>query len=70
MNYHANVPCPDCGQNIPIESTLLIQGANFKCPNEQCNIAISLDASSGAQVQQAYEQLDKLKNDSLKDANM
>ena len=69
MNFQTTVPCPDCGQHIPIGSALLLQGASFKCPNAQCGVSISLDAASVSQVQQAYEQLEELKQTSIQEAN-
>ncbi len=69
MSFQTKVPCPDCGTEIPIDSHLLLSGSSFKCPNEHCGVAISLDESSVSEVQSAFNRFEDLKETSIREAN-
>jgi predicted RNA-binding Zn-ribbon protein involved in translation (DUF1610 family) len=65
MSFQSKLPCPDCGQDILIESSLLLAGSSFSCPNRECGVTIKLDTASLPQVKSAYEQFEQLKQSAL-----
>lgn len=69
MSFHHSIPCPDCGSDILIESTQLLSGGSFRCTNANCTVAISLDdPKSVSTVTSAFEKFEKLKEESLSQA--
>lgn len=60
MNFQQNIPCPDCGESIPIDSGLLLQGHEFTCPG--CLVSISLAAESKGIVKESLHKFNNLKN--------
>ena len=69
MSFQSVVPCPDCGSDIHIDSNLLLSGSSFKCSNQHCGVAISLDESSLGEVKDAFEKFEELKEESIRGAN-
>ena len=69
MSFQTNIPCPDCGSNILIDSTLLLSGEKFACTNEACSAVLSLDESSISQVKDAFEKYEDLKRKSQESAS-
>jgi transcription initiation factor IIE alpha subunit len=53
--------CPNCQTEIVFNVYSLLQGAQFMCPNPECNAKISLTAESKEQVKEAMTKLDELK---------
>ena len=62
MSTNSTIKCPDCGSDIQIEVTLLLQGGRFRCNNANCNVSISLSSESETEATAAYEKLESLKN--------
>ena len=41
----AGLPCPECKTIIPISLDSLLAERNFRCPNSDCRLVVSLDRS-------------------------
>lgn len=63
MSVITKIPCPDCGQQIPVDSVMLISGASFQCPNRDCLLLLSLDMQQAPLVQDAFFKFEALRND-------
>lgn len=60
MTFNITLPCPVCSTKIPADSTQLVAGTKFSCPN--CSAKIGLTTNSRPKAQQAVETLKKLRN--------
>ena len=65
MSVQSVIPCPDCGSNIHIDSTLLLAGQSFKCTNEACTTSIALQPQEVAVVSEAIDKFETLKQDAM-----
>ena len=61
INQEQNIACPVCSTKIPFEATQLLQGVQFKCPNEQCDASIGLSMESKDVVGNAMEKFNEMK---------
>lgn len=59
------INCPDCGSPIPVESTLLLAGQKFECPNPQCGTSIALSPADTDKVAAAISEFENLKEHAL-----
>ena len=69
MSVHSQVACPDCGSPIFIESSLLLTGQSFKCSNEKCSVALSLDMSETDKVSKAYDEFENIRDQARSQAS-
>lgn len=65
MSFQININCPDCGSPIPVESTLLIGGGSFSCPNQACGVSISLSSADIPKVAEAFDGVEQLRQQAL-----
>jgi len=61
INQEQTIPCPVCNTKIPFTASQLLQGVQFKCPNEECNASISLSKESKPIVENTMNKLDEVK---------
>lgn len=60
-----SINCPDCNAPIPVESTLLLAGQKFDCPNPHCGTSISLSPADTEKVATAINEFKNLKENAL-----
>ncbi|MGV6811319.1 MAG: hypothetical protein ACWA47_03665 [Brevirhabdus sp.] len=59
----SEIPCPDCGTMIPIDTRLLIEGMQFQCPNPKCRAEIALSQPSAGITEETMKKFEQLKAD-------
>ena len=65
MSVQSVIPCPDCGSNIHIDSTLLLAGQSFKCTNPNCTVSIAIQPQEVPTVSEAIDKFQELKQTAL-----
>jgi uncharacterized paraquat-inducible protein A len=65
MSVQTNLACPECGNDICIDTQLLLAGTSFSCSNPRCGVTIQLNPSDSHQVQMALDQFEQIKSDAL-----
>ncbi|SHO58657.1 hypothetical protein VQ7734_04429 [Vibrio quintilis] len=68
MSIQSKIDCPDCGTPIHFESTLLLAGKKFSCPNPDCHTSISLAPSEVSTVSEAFGQFEKIRSTCIQQA--
>ena len=61
MNKDQVIPCPVCGEKIPIDTMQLLLGVQFKCPNINCDATIGLTTESKPIVKETMEKFEQVK---------
>jgi transcription initiation factor IIE alpha subunit len=61
INNDQSISCPVCGTKIPIDTTQLLLGIQFKCPNQDCDVSIGLHNDSKPIVEKTMTKLNELK---------
>jgi transcription initiation factor IIE alpha subunit len=59
MNDIVHIPCPDCQTKITVQTSALISGVSFQCPN--CDVSIGLAAESVNLVKESFQKLKDIK---------
>lgn len=67
MSIQSVIPCPDCGSDIHMDSTLLLAGNSFSCVNEACKSSIAINPSEIAMVTEAINKFEELKKTSIEE---
>jgi hypothetical protein len=62
INQEQVIPCPVCQTKIPFDSMQLMQGAQYACPNEQCDAVIGLAQESKPMVEEAMQKFNEMKS--------
>lgn len=65
MSIQTKISCPDCNNDIYLDSLLLFSGSSFQCTNPQCNVSISLSQFDIPKVSEAFDKFDKIKQHSI-----
>lgn len=66
MSFQSQIPCPDCGHLIYLETTLLVSGAKFTCSNSSCGVSISLSSEDRSTVANTLIKYQSLKDLTVK----
>lgn len=61
MQNYSEIQCPSCSGKILIDAKLLIQGGNFSCSNQSCDVSVSLSNSSYQVAGNAMREFETLK---------
>jgi len=65
MTIQAEIPCPDCGNKVFVNTGLLLTGSRFSCSNPSCGVSVSLHKSSYQVAATAVEQFEQMKSQKI-----
>ena len=51
------IPCPECGETIPVSVDALVAGSGFRCPG--CGLALEVDREKSARSLELLQNLEE-----------
>lgn len=63
MTSNQALPCPLCQTQIPFDTSLLLQGQKFSCPNPDCDAVVGIEPNSVPVAEEAMKKFDDLKQE-------
>jgi hypothetical protein len=61
MSIQSTIQCPYCDSSIIVESSLLLSGSIFHCPNPECSASVSLSPDDQTTLENAVHKFEELK---------